>query len=196
MYNEILYCCWRERMRTTEDGFRWFVLAAVGIVATATSANMYAFAPILGDIARDLHISVPVAQSSFLGSYMAIVAVSVLVFGALEDRFGIVPVLLLGGLIGFVPNLLFPMVGFRVPWVMALRVLQGSGEGAAVALIPLCAAHWFPEQEKGRVAGVGMTLVNAGFMAGVFLSPILYQWSGNWRAPWDGSAFSSRSCSF
>ena len=168
-------------MRITRDRFKWLLLAAIGSIAATTAANMIAFAPILGDVAHELGISVPVAQSSLLGSFLFVVAIAALISGALADRFGMVPVLLMGGVVGFVPNLLFPLLGFHFGWVVALRIAQGVGAGAVFALIPLCAAQWFSEKERGRATGIGMTMMNAGIMAGVFLSPIVNQHAGNWR---------------
>jgi MFS family permease len=169
-------------MRTENGIFKWLVLVAIGLVAAATGGNMIAFAPILGDVAYDLGLSLPAAQSSFLGIFIFVVAIATLVSGALADRLGMVPVLLLASIVGALPNLLFPFLGFSYGWVVALRVAQGFGAGAVFALIPLCAAHWFSEEERGRVAGIGMTMLNAGIMLGVFLSPRLYQQAGNWRA--------------
>ena len=142
---------------------------------------MIAFAPILGDVAHELGISLPVAQSSLLGVFTFVVAISALTFGALADRFGIVPVLLFGGVLSFAPNLLFPLVGSHLGLVVVLRIAQGFGAGTAFTLIPLCAHNWFLEREKGRVAGIGMTMINAGFMLGVCLSPIVNQHTGAWR---------------
>lgn len=158
------------------------MLVAVGIVAGSTGANLLAFTPILGNIAHDLNVSVPVAQSSFLGIFLFLVALSTLASGALADRYGMMRMLVVAHVAGTLPNLLYPFVGHMFAWVVVLRIVQGFAAGAVFALIPLCAVHWFNEDEKGRVVGIGMTMLNAGMMAGVVGSPILYQAMGNWRA--------------
>jgi MFS family permease len=162
--------------------YKWLVLLAVGIVSGTTGANSLAITPILGNMANDLGISVPAAQSSFLGIFLFLVAIACLLSGALADRYGMMTMLVVAHVSGTIPNLLYPFVGQFFGWVVVLRVVQGFAAGAVFALIPLCAAHWFDEDEKGRVVGIGMTMLNAGMMAGIVGSPYLLQAVGNWRA--------------
>jgi len=162
--------------------FRWLLLIAVGLAAMVTGSNSLHLTPILGDIARDLEISIPAAQSSLLGVFIFMVALSTILAGAMADRFGVVPVLLAGNVAGVLPNLLFPVFGHMFGAVILLRIAQGFGAGAVFSLIPLVAAQWFAEDERGRVVGSGMTMINAGMMIGVLASPLIFQETGNWRA--------------
>ncbi|MBP2653976.1 MAG: rane protein, major facilitator superfamily [Firmicutes bacterium] len=165
-----------------KDYFRWLVLLAVGLVAAVTGVNSLHFTPVLGDVASELGVSLPAAQSSILGIFVFVVALSTIISGAMADRFGVIPVLLVGNLAGVVPNLLFPFVGDIFGAVIVLRIVQGFGAGAVFSLIPLVAAHWFTDGERGRVVGTGMTMLNAGMMTGVMASPLVFQEVGNWRA--------------
>lgn len=164
-----------------KDNFRWLLMITVALIALATSANMLAFAPLLGDISKDLGISIPVAQASFLGIFVFVVAISTLLSGGLADKFGTMPVLILAISTAVVSNFLFLVIGNNVAAITVLRVLQGYGAGAVFALIPSVSAAWFTEKEKGFTVGLGMTGVNGGMMLGVALSPIINQTTGNWR---------------
>ncbi|MBV7276429.1 MFS transporter [Clostridium sp. PL3] len=164
-----------------KDNFRWLLIIAVVVVATATTTNMMAFAPILGDIAKDLGISIPVAQASFLGIFVFVVAISTLVSGTLADRFGVMAVMILALVVTTIPSILFSVAGKNLSILMAFRVAQGFGAGAIFAAIPLVAAAWFSEEEKGFAVGVGMTGVNGGMMIGVAVAPIINQITANWR---------------
>ncbi|MBP2650451.1 MAG: rane protein, major facilitator superfamily [Firmicutes bacterium] len=166
----------------TNNYFRWFVLLAVGLAAGVTGVNTLHFTPVLGDVAADLGVSLPAAQSSILGIFVFFVALSTIISGAVADRFGVVPVLLAGNLAGVLPNLLFPFIGHIFGAVIVLRIFQGFGAGAVFSLIPLVAAQWFAENERGRVVGSGMTMLNAGMMIGVLASPLLFHAVGNWRS--------------
>ncbi|MBP1627449.1 MAG: rane protein, major facilitator superfamily [Holophagaceae bacterium] len=162
--------------------FKWLVLLSVGLVAGANGGNTLAFAPILGDVAHDLGIGIPLAQGSFLGIFLFVVAISIVVGGILADRLGVTRTMIIASLAGIVPNLLFPLLGHIFGAVVVLRIFQGFGAGCVFALIPLIAAHWFAPEEKGRVVGIGMTMLNAGMMVGIVGAPMVYQKVGNWRS--------------
>lgn len=164
-----------------KDNFKWFLMIAVTLVAAATSTNMLAFAPLLGIIAKDLGISIPVAQASFLGIFVFVVAISTLISGTLADRFGSMPIMILAVLATVLPSILFSVVGNNLSILVVFRVLQGFAAGAVFSLIPLVAAAWFSEEEKGLAIGIGMAGVNGGMMIGVAVAPIINQITSNWR---------------
>lgn len=165
-----------------KNTFKWLAQTAIGCGSIISGANALGIAPILGDMAHDLDLSIPVAQASFLGIFVLVVSISCLVSGVLADRFGMMPVTILAMLASIVPNLLFPFVGHIYGVVVFLRVCQGFAAGSVFAVIPLCATHWFSEKERGIAIGYGMTLLNAGMAAGLFFVPVLYESSGNWRS--------------
>jgi MFS family permease len=162
--------------------FKWLVLVAIGFGSIVSGANTLGMAPILGDVAHDLAISVPTAQASFLGIFVFVVSIATLISGALADRFGLMPVLILATVVSIVPNLLYPFIGHIYGFVVFGRVLQGFAAGASFSLIPLCAAQWFSERERGIVIGIGMSVLNAGMAAGLIFVPMMYEIVGNWRS--------------
>lgn len=165
-----------------KDNFRWMLMIGVALVALATSANTLAFAPMLGDIAKDLGISIPAAQASMLGIFVFVVAISTLISGPLADRFGVMPVLMLAIIGAVIPNLCYPMVGNNLSVIVFFRVLQGYGAGAVFSLIPIVSGAWFSEKEKGLTVGLGMTGVNGGMMIGIAGAPIINEVTRNWRS--------------
>ena len=170
--------------------FKWLVLLAIGFGAFTVGMNTLTVAPILGDMAKDLGLSIPAAQASFLGIFVFVVSIATLVSGALADRFGIVPVLITAMLASVLANLLYPLFGHNYMFVVLMRVIQGASAGGIFSLISLCAAHWFAENQRGMTIGIGMTMLNAGMAAGIFFSPLVFEMVGNWRATlgWIGVA--------
>ncbi|WP_005031321.1 MFS transporter [Holophaga foetida] len=162
--------------------FKWIVALSLGLVMGINGANLLAFAPILGEIARDLNIGIPLAQGSLLGIFLFVVALSAVAGGVLADRMGIMKTILSASLAGLIPNLLYPIVGHSLIAMIALRVIQGYGAGSVFALMPLVAAHWFEANERGRVVGILTTILAIGMMAGVAGSPGLFQAFHSWRA--------------
>ncbi|MBP2653975.1 MAG: rane protein, major facilitator superfamily [Firmicutes bacterium] len=162
--------------------FKWLVLLAVSLGAFVAGMNTIAVAPILGDMAQDLGISIPAAQASFLGIFVFVVSIATLISGALADRFGMMPVLVIAAFMSIVANLLYPFVGETFILVVLMRILQGAAAGAIFSLISLCAAHWFSEHQRGLIIGIGMTMLNAGMAAGIFFSPLVFEAVGNWRS--------------
>ena len=164
-----------------KDNFKWLLMIGATLVAAATNVNNMAIAPILGDVAKDIGISIPAAQASLLGIFVFVVAIATLISGTLADRFGTMPVMILSLALTTAPSLLFPIAGNSISILMAFRVCQGFGAGAVFSLLPLIAAEWFSEEEKGISVGAGMTGINGGMMIGVALSPMINAVTGNWR---------------
>jgi len=173
-----------------KSNFKWLVLMAIGFGAFVTGMNTLTVAPILGDMAKDLGMSIPAAQASFLGIFVFVVSIATLVSGALADRFGIIPVLVTAAIASILANLLYPLFGHNYMFVVLMRVIQGAAAGGIFSLHSLCAAHWFSENQRGMTIGIGMTMLNAGMAAGIFFSPLVFEMVGNWRAAlgWIGLA--------
>ncbi|MBP2650450.1 MAG: rane protein, major facilitator superfamily [Firmicutes bacterium] len=164
------------------NNFKWLVLAAIAWGAFVTGMNTLAVAPILGDMAKDLGISIPAAQASFMGIFLIVVSTATLISGALADRFGIVPILVTAVIASIAANLLYPLFGDNYVFVVLMRIVQGATAGGIFSLHSICATHWFPQNQRGTAIGIGMTMLNAGMAAGIFGAPLVYELVGNWRA--------------
>lgn len=66
-------------------------------------------------------------------------------------------------------------------WLVAARVLQGTGAAVVTANGPALLLASFPPERRGRVLGLTATLVYAGLTTGPAVAGLLARWLG-WRA--------------
>lgn len=157
---------------------RWFLVVLVGATALGPLA-IQIFLPSLPAIQADLNVSGSLAQLVFSLSAAAI-AVAMLVYGPLSDRFGRRPTLvvglilyLIGSLIStFAPNIAVLILG---------RIVQAIGGAAPLALTRTIIRDLYGrERAASMIAYVTMAMVIAPMMApaiGGYLNDLI-----SWRA--------------
>jgi MFS family permease len=102
--------------------------------------------------------------------------------GAVGDRFGILPTLLIGLLLAVVPAALMPWIGHSFTNVFWARLIQGLSPGFIFPVMGSIIAIWFPPNQKGLATSLMSAAVAAGSAAGTLGGPaILKHFVGTWQ---------------
>lgn len=161
-------------------GYRWLVLSVGCLAICSIYIDMIAYAPILGEIARQMHIEMGAATNLMMGFVLSIACV--LIWGGVVcDKFGITTAFVLGLLCCTVPTVLIPLIGNDYTLVMLARMVQGASVGFVFATIGPILALWFPQEEQGIASGLMIGSISFGCAIGVFASPALLGISGSWQ---------------
>ncbi len=160
--------------------YRWAVLTAL-LFGTATySANLIFMAPILPQVAQDLHINMGAAANLFT-AYLLTCAISQMFAGVVCDKLGVTAALVVGSLCASVPAVLMPWLGDNYNAVVVMRLIQGASTGFIVTSTGPVLALWFPEKERGLASGLAVGSSSTGCALAVVLSPIIYATAGTWQ---------------
>ncbi|MBI5441420.1 MAG: MFS transporter [Deltaproteobacteria bacterium] len=165
----------------TYTPYRWFVALTLVVTSAAMQTTMIGFAPLMGVIAKDLHIGLAYATGAFMGGFTLVSALSALAGGSICDRFGVPRAYLLGSVLLIAPTLLLPYAGDSFGAVLAVRLLQALGVGPILSGVSPVAATWFPARERPLATGLQGTAVCLGIALGLVGAPALYQMLGDWR---------------
>ncbi|WP_243372667.1 MFS transporter [Geotalea sp. SG265] len=169
-------------MATVEgnSSYRWLVLLAGCMAICSIYMDMIAYAPILGDIAKDLRIEMGAATNLMMGFVLSVACV--LIWGGVVcDKFGITTALVLGLLCSTVPTALIPLIGNNFGAVMVARLVQGASVGFVFATIGPILALWFHPREHGMASGLLIGSISLGCAIGVFVSPAILGMTGSWQ---------------
>lgn len=160
--------------------YRWLVLTAGCFAICSIYMNMIAYAPILGEIAKNLNIEMGVATNLMMGFVLSVACV--LIWGGVVcDKFGITVALVLGLLCSTVPTAVIPWIGDSYIAVMLARLVQGASVGFVFAVIGPILALWFPPKEHGMASGLLIGSISLGCAIGVFASPAILGVTGSWE---------------
>ncbi len=163
--------------------FRWFMLAAVTFGYVTCGMLIIMFAPVLGEVASGYGIDVGQATVAAMASYILFSAVAVLIAGPLIDRFGVRPLIVIGGALLVASCLLMPLLSGTLAGLVALRALMGLGSGPISACVSAVAARWFPPHERGIFAGAQGSGMALGVALGFIAMPLAFDANGgDWRA--------------
>lgn len=162
------------------SGYRWVMLLATCLAVMSLYIDMIAFAPILGEIAKGLHVEMGQATNLMMGFVLA--TACVLIWGgAVADRYGITFAQVLGLLCATVPATLMPWIGHSYTPVFVSRLIQGASVGFVFATIGPVMALWFPPKEQGIAGGLMIGSLAVGSSIGVVTSPAVFGATGNWQ---------------
>ena len=148
-------------------------VALMAVIASVTGLNV---------AQPDLAVAFGASQSTILwiiNSYTVTLAALLLPLGAIGDRWGRKPVLLVGLAVFGVANViggLAPSAGV----MLAARILGGAGAAMIMPITLAVITSTFPEQERGRAIGVWTGVAGGGGILGMFLSAVLVD-AANWR---------------
>ncbi|MBP1627520.1 MAG: rane protein, major facilitator superfamily [Holophagaceae bacterium] len=162
--------------------FRWFVLLALVVATAASTILMIAPAPLMGEVAHSLSIDPGMATGIVMGLWNILGATSCLVAGFLVDRFGVNKLMIAGCIIFIVPTLFFPMAGKNLGLIILLRAIQACGVGPVTSILGPLAATWFPENQRGAVAGIQGVATSAGVGLGFAIAPKTFMATHSWLA--------------
>lgn len=160
--------------------YRWLVLLSGCLAICSIYMDMIAYAPILGEIAKNLHVEMGAATNLMMGFVLSIACV--LIWGGVVcDKFGITAAFVLGLLCSTVPTALIPWIGDSFTAVMLARLVQGASVGFVFATIGPILALWFPPEEHGIASGLLIGSISLGCAIGVFASPAILGMTGSWQ---------------
>ncbi len=160
--------------------FRWLVLFTASLGFAAMQINMIAYAPLLGDIAKDLGIHMG-AATNLMAVFLFTASIALILGGILCDRYGIMFVIILGLLCSSIPAVLMPWIGTSYQTVLWARVIQGFSAGFLLCTMAPIMAIWFPPQEKGLASGLMNGSVTLGSAVGVLSAPAVFLALGSWQ---------------
>ncbi|MDA8231182.1 MAG: MFS transporter [Magnetospirillum sp.] len=165
-------------LRTSNPAVPWLILGACMIIGILNETSNSVISLGIGDAARDVHASAPVAQLTLLLAKLVMGALLVAA-GGIGDRFGRKRVMLIG--LGVVGGACLLSMGARdAAMLAASRALDGLGSAMIAPLALAISVMVFPEEMRARV--VGIFLAVNGF--GVAIGPILVGFAielGGWR---------------
>ena len=162
--------------------FRWVVLLMVVLGVIAQSIVMIAPAPLMGEVAKTLGTGVGAATGSVMGTFALAVAITTVIGGILNDRFGLIPMYLVSNLLMLIPTLLMPVYGHTIQAIVVLRILQACGAGPISASLSQVAALWFPPQQRGVVTGLSGLAISLGIAIGMGSAPAVSAVVGDWQS--------------
>jgi MFS family permease len=160
--------------------FRWLVLFTASLGFTAMQINMIAYAPLLGDIAKNLGVDMG-AATNLMTVFLFTASIALIVGGVLCDRYGIMFVIILGLLCTSIPATLMPWIGSSYNVVLWARIIQGFSAGFLLCSMAPIMAIWFPLQEKGLASGLMNGSVTLGSAVGVLSAPAVFLMLKNWQ---------------
>ena len=126
-------------------------------------------------------LEVPTGQVVWVANaYLLAVAVTLALFSALAKRTGFRS-LFTNGLIVFTLASLGCALSPSLPWLIAMRVLQGIGGAATLSIAPAIHRSIFPNRLLGRILGINALLIASStaispILGGTLLAALSWQW--------------------
>jgi DHA1 family bicyclomycin/chloramphenicol resistance-like MFS transporter len=132
--------------------------------------------PVLPSITMEFD-STPESTQLTISAFLAGIALSQLIFGALSDRFGRKPVLL-GGVTVYMLSALRCALAPDIGWLIALRTVQGMGAASGMVVVRAMVRDLFDRQQAVQM------ISRLGSMISVV--PIIAPLFGGWLLPLTG----------
>jgi MFS family permease len=160
---------------------RWAVLAACCMAGACFQLAAMCYAPLLGQIAKDLAVELPQAVQ-LMTYFMFFSSISFFVGGYFVDRFGAPASIIVSIMLASVPTLATLWFGDSYTAVVIIRILQGFTVGFCMAgIIPLVML-WFPVKQRAFALGITGAFIPLGAMLGVVVTPAAFTALGDWKA--------------
>jgi len=159
-------------------GRLWVMLAVLCLGAFLASSSSIAVSPFLLNMASDLDTDL--AAVANLVAFQSITwGIASLLAGALSDRLGRKPLLVVGLVILLLSGLAVS-ASSTYAWVVLWRLIGGIGGGTFMGAVFAAAADLFPPAERGRSLGWVITGQSLSLVLGVPIITLLGSWGG-WR---------------
>lgn len=155
----------------TYPNTRWLMLAAIVLGQIMIGITLICYAPILGIIAEDLGVSVGEISAAAMGVVIMASGISSILSGPLIDKIGVARSITLGALITSLGVFLVPTLSHSLKEIILVRVIMGIGFGPFSACTSTVAAKWFPEHQRGMIAGMIGVGISLGIILGFILAP-------------------------
>ncbi len=153
-------------MTTTER----FSVAVISLISMFRMFGIFALLPVLSLYANELENATPLLVGLTVGAYGLTQAILQIPLGALSDRIGRVPVIILGLFIFFIGSVLAAVTD-SIYGVISGRLLQGAGAISAT-LSALITDATRKEVRTKSMAGVGIG-IGISFMIAMILGPLI-----------------------
>lgn len=147
-----------------------FSVAVIAFISMFRMFGIFALLPVLSLYANELENATPLLVGLTVGAYGLTQAVLQIPLGALSDRIGRVPVIILGLFIFFIGSVLAAVTD-SIYGVISGRLLQGAGAISAT-LSALITDATRKEVRTKSMAGVGIG-IGISFMIAMILGPFL-----------------------
>ncbi len=164
---------------TPYPSHRWLYLILCALCGITWQLTMLSLSPLIEKIAINLSVDYGMA-ANLMTAFVATAGIMSIVGGGLVDRFGTMSVLVGGTLCASLGAALMPLAGTNYWAVFALRVLEGVAYGGMCTMGPTVVL-WFPQHERGTVAGLLGVLASVGAITAVFAGPRVYEAVGSWQ---------------
>ena len=162
-------------MRHLKPGTALFTLL-LGLLISLQLLGVAITLPVLPSITAAFD-STPEATQLTISAFLAAIALSQLIYGALSDRFGRKPILL-GGLAVYMLAGLGCALAPSIEWLIALRAAQGIGAASAMVIVRAMVRDLFERQQAVQMMG------RLGSMIAVM--PMVAPLLGGWLLPLTG----------
>jgi DHA1 family bicyclomycin/chloramphenicol resistance-like MFS transporter len=162
-------------MRHLKPGTSLFTLL-LGLLINLQLLGVAITLPVLPSITASFN-STPEAAQLTISAFLAGIALSQLIYGALSDRFGRKPIML-GGLALYTLTGLGCALAPDIEWLIGLRVAQGIGAASAMVIVRAMVRDLFERQQAVQMMG------RLGSMIAVM--PMLAPLLGGWLLPLTG----------
>jgi len=163
----------------TYPRFRWLVLAAACLCIFSAQIAYLEYAPLLGEVAKNLGINLGAAANLMTVSVL-FGAIAMMAGGVLCDRYGIGPIIIAAAACCTIPATLTPWFGHTYPALLCIRVIQGLSLGCWVTL-SVVANQWFPPGQRGLAIAIPNTFNGVASLIAVIGSPALFQVAKSWQ---------------
>ncbi len=160
-------------------------LRVMAVIAFAVVYSNYMVAPLIPALSREFSVS-PYQLGWLIPGFLIPYGISTLVYGALSDRWGRAPMLVI--LLCFA-TVTMMLLSFAGSWraLLAARILSGVGCGGIVTISLAAVGDRYPYEVQGRPMGRMFGAIAAGIGFGSTLGPILNPVVG-WRNEFRGLA--------
>jgi predicted MFS family arabinose efflux permease len=150
----------------------------MAVIAFAIFYSNYMMPPLIPALSREFSVS-PYQLGWLITGFLIPYGISTLIYGALSDRFGRTPVLVI---LLCLATATMGMVSFAGSWrtLITARVLSGVGCGGIVTIALAVVGDSYPYEVQGRPMGRMFGAIAAGIAFGSTLGPLLNPLVG-WR---------------
>jgi MFS family permease len=163
----------------TSPRYRWVIVAAGGLLGCVAIGAMFSLPVLLQPIAREAGWSVTGVSAAMTIGFLAM-AFGSLGWGALSDRIGPRPVVMIGSVLLALSVFWASRATSLIEFQFVFGLLVGTATAAIFAPMMACVAGWFDTQRS-----LAVSLVSAGMgMAPMTMSPLV-AWlvtQHDWRA--------------
>ena len=151
----------------TNSHYRWVIVAAGGLMGCMAIGAMFTLPVFILPISRDAGWSVTGVSSAMTVGFLALASAS-MAWGALSDRIGARPVVLIGSVLLAASLALASRASSLIEFQLAFGLMVGGSIAAIIAPMMACVTGWFDTHRS-----LAVSLVSAGMgMAPLTVSPL------------------------